>query len=465
MFKDNLPLVLAAWMAVVGVMVIVRRQKHSAGVGLVLTYILNMWLIHWVASVAYILPWKLGGEPLATTAGTEQSLYAVAAFAFGSLALAPFVVDSGILPRAVGVFDFDHRLPKAFLGAGVLFYAILTTPLGKLPSVTAVISTGQQFVVAGVCLCWWQAWKAGDSKKMAMWLAAASLPPFFTLITRGFIGYGAFASLTILIFVSSFARSRVKFVVVAVVLGYIGLSVYVTYMKGRSDIRRSVWGEEEYGGRWDAIATTVRAFEWFDISNPEHLDRVDDRLNQSGLVGFAVLRLSENGDFANGATLYDAALALIPRALWVNKTITAGSGDLVAQYTGLTFDTHSTSVGIGPVLEFYINFGTTGVVIGFMILGLIVTSLDILATERLINSDLAGFVMYYLPGIAFLQVGGQLVEVTASVAGSIVVVFIVNKYLHKYQRPQVVPPIILAGGIEIVPLSATQHLTDAPNPV
>ena len=461
MFSDNLPLVLAAWMAVIALLVISRRRKHVAGVGLVLAYVLNLWLIHWVASFLYVLPWHLGGQSQTTVAGTEQSLYAVAAFAFGSLALAPFLVDSGLLPRASGVYDFDPRLPKVYLAAGVFFYVILNTPLGSLPSATAIISSGQQLVAAGVGLCWWQAWKANDRKRMALWLGASFLPPFFTVITRGFIGYGAFATLTILIFISSFSRSRLKLVVVGTLLAYAGLSVYVTYMRDRADIRRSVWGGEELSSRWDRLAETAGSFEWFDISNPAHLDRIDDRLNQSSLVGSAVLRLNETNDYANGSTLYQAVLALIPRALWANKTITAGSGNLVAQYTGIQFDNLTTSVGIGPVLEFYINFGTTGVVVGFIFLGLILTSLDILATERLINGDLGGFLLYYLPGIAFLQVGGQLVEVTAAAAGSIIVVLVVNKYFHRYQRRQVLPPVILPGGADIISLARPTFLPDA----
>jgi hypothetical protein len=137
----------------------------------------------------------------------------------------------------------------------------------------------------------------------------------------------------------------------------------------------------------------------------------------------------------NGRTLSDAFLALVPRLLWPDKPITAGSGHLVTELTGIQY-AGGTSVGIGQVLEFYGNFGTTGVVIGFMIIGLIVTTLDILATERLANGDLHGFVLCYLPGLAFLQVGGQLVEVTASAGASVVVALLANRYLDRLQKRQ-----------------------------
>jgi uncharacterized membrane-anchored protein len=50
--------------------------------------------------------------------------------------------------------------------------------------------------------------------------------------------------------------------------------------------------------------------------------------------------------------------------------------------------------------------------------------------ERL---DLHGFVLWYLPGIALLQVGGQLVELTASAAASLTVALVVNRYLDSWQ--------------------------------
>lgn len=57
-------------------------------------------------------------------------------------------------------------------------------------------------------------------------------------------------------------------------------------------------------------------------------------------------------------------------------------------------------------------------VIGFAIMGLVITALDLQAADRLARADLQGFVMWFLPGLALLQVGGQLVELTASAAAA-----------------------------------------------
>ena len=433
MFDGDLPRILTLWMAVLVVMAVARRRRNTAGVGLVLAYLLNMWLNYWTASALYLLPWYRGTGRGFAILGVEQSLYGVCGFAAGSLLLTPFLLKLDILPRSDGLHEPDPRLPRAYLAIGTFFYVLLSTTLGNTPTLSAIISAGQELTVVGLGLCWWQAWRNRDSSMMTFWLAMALLPPLFTIVTRGFIGYGAVASLSILIFLSNFVRSRMKVIVAGVLLGYLAMSVYVSYMRDRNQIRATVWGGQSLSRRVDRLEQTVSTFEWFDPRNPQHLDRIDERLNQSYLVGAAVAFLHRTNNFARGETLWDAILALIPRAVWRDKPISAGSGNLVTRFTGIQFAS-GTSVGIGQVMEFYVNFGTMGVIVGFMIFGCIITTFDILATERLANGDLHGFVLFYLTGLSFLQVGGQLVEITATAAGAVIVALLVNRYLNRLQR-------------------------------
>jgi hypothetical protein len=270
-------------------------------------------------------------------------------------------------------------------------------------------------------------------------MAFALAMPFITIITQGFISYGAVAALTVLIFVSGFIRPRWKVIAAALLLGYLGLSVFVTYRRDRGAIREVVWGGQSLGDRWTQLATTFGDFEWFDPESQEHLERVDDRLNQSFLVGVAVQRLEDTKDFADGSTLWEALIALIPRALWPDKPVEAGSGNLVSRFTGMHF-AEGTSVGIGQVMEFYVNFGRLGVIIGFLIMGALVSALDQAAGERLVLNDLRGFVLWYLPGINLLQVGGSLVEVTVSTVAGVVVAIMANEYLKRSQRKRAAMP-------------------------
>jgi len=405
-----------------------------------------------VGAAVYLLPAFQDHDPRLTELGFEQSLYGVMAFAVGGLIITPFLAYKGLLPRAKVTHQPDPRLPKAYMTCGVLFYLLSATFLGHLPTAMAIVSTGQQLVVVGLALCCWRAWRENSVRRLIAWLAISLVLPFTTLITAGMLGYGAVAVLTILIFVSSLLRSPVKVILAGALVVYLGLSVYVSYMRDRDAIRATVWGEQSFSDRLDRISTTVATFEWFDPANWEHLQRIDGRLNQNFLVGAAVYQLSQTQAYARGDTLWDALLALIPRAIWPDKPITAGSGNLVSRYTGIDFAA-GTSVGVGQVMEFYLNFGTPGVVIGFIIMGVIITALDWQAAERLARSDLRGFVLWFLPGIALLQVNGQLVELTASAGASLVVALLVNRYLESWRVTRSADPTAHAPALPSFPSS------------
>jgi len=210
----------------------------------------------------------------------------------------------------------------------------------------------------------------------------------------------------------------------------VALSFYVCYMRDRSEIREVVWGGRSLVDRVEQVFDTVARFEWFDPTYPTHLVHVDTRLNQNFLVGSAVSRLAVMGDYAYGGTLMDSVLALVPRVIWPDKPVSGGSGDLVTRYTGLRF-AEGTSVGVGHVLEAYINFGTLGVVAVFAILGTVVTVIDTVSRERLEANDWRGFALRYGPGLALLQVGGSLAEAMGSLAATLVAVVVVNHLLSR----------------------------------
>jgi hypothetical protein len=126
--------------------------------------------------------------------------------------------------------------------------------------------------------------------------------------------------------------------------------------------------------------------------------------------------------------------APIPRILWPNKPSFGGSGNssgkIVTLYTGQNFGA-GTSVGVGQVLEFYLNFGSIGVFIGFMVFGVIIRIVDVTAAYKLLYGNWLGFASWFLPGLSMLQPGGALTEVTASTAASVVLMFIIRRFLSR----------------------------------
>jgi hypothetical protein len=432
MDDGRLSALLLIWVGAVFALAVGRSWRRTPGTGLVLSYVLNLWMIHWLAPALYLLPWYQKFDQGIVEAGLEQSAYAITAFAFASLILTPFLLNFGLVRAAKPAPAIDTNPARAYLAIGAASYAVTSVGIAAIPSATAIVSTGQQLAVIGLALSCWHAWRQGSKGRLLCWLSLTMLLPFVTIVTRGFIGYGAVAAATVLIFVSGFIKTRFIAIAAGLLAAYVGLSVFVTYMRDRGEIRETVWGGQPMQARLTQLEKTIARFEWFDPSNVDHLAAVDRRLNQSFLAGLAVSRLSDSGAYAHGDTLWEALMALVPRALWPEKPVAAGSGNLVTEYTGLRF-VAGTSVGIGHVMEFYVNFGTLGVVLGFLMIGVLVTTLDLAAAERLALNNLQGFVLWFLPGISLLQVGGSLVDMTASAAASIVVALITNSSLERVQ--------------------------------
>jgi hypothetical protein len=111
--------------------------------------------------------------------------------------------------------------------------------------------------------------------------------------------------------------------------------------------------------------------------------------------------------------------------------MSVGGSNMVSEYTGIAF-AEGTSVGVGHVLEFYINFGTIGVFFGFLIFGVIITLFDFYAARCLLQGNWKDFSLFYLPGLAFLQVGGYFVELSMSAGAAFTVAFLINKFIFPH---------------------------------
>src|SRR6266446_1026994 len=176
MENSKLSQLLLVWMVAILLIAVVRWRRKEGGAGLTLAYLLNLWMIHWLAPALYLIPGYRNNDPRIVESGFEQSVYAVLAFAVGAVAVTPLVVSLRVLPRAL-VHTPDPNLPRAYIGIGIAAYLVLST-VGSLPSVTAIVSTGQQLVIVGLGLCCWQAWRQQQYWKVAGWFGVTMLLPF-----------------------------------------------------------------------------------------------------------------------------------------------------------------------------------------------------------------------------------------------------------------------------------------------
>jgi len=435
--EESLAQWLIGWMIVAAIIAWDRLRGTEKGTGLVLAYLLSFWLNYWLATALYLIPWYSHFELGLVQEGFKQSAYGLFAFAFGSVVLSPILIKFFSASSSTGTLAAPTTdIPKAYLSLGIASFVLGPTPIGSIPTLSTILTNGQNLFVVGLCLYCWQAWLDIDKKTFVRCVGAIVALPFVTILTRGFFGYGAAAACVVLAFIASFVRLSWKVIPVGLVIGYVGLSFYVTYMRGRNEVREVVWAGEAAKNRFDSVYKMMNGFEWFDPSNERQLWLIDTRMNQSFLAGAAVDSLSNSQAYAYGETIWHAVVGLVPRVLWPNKPTSGGSGTLVSDYTGIRFP-EGTSVGIGQVMEFYINFGTTGLMLCFLVLGVALTIIDDFARQRLVSGDWYAFALWFTVGIPFLQVAGQLVEITSSAAASLVLVLAVNRYLsYRFQNKQ-----------------------------
>jgi hypothetical protein len=242
--------------------------------------------------------------------------------------------------------------------------------------------------------------------------------PLSTLATAGFIGYGISWVLSGVAFLFSVTRRRILFYALAPFAVLAGLSFFVVYIAVRAAIRTAITYQDGFSSVFSQIGQLFSNYQVLDLNSPVLFLAVDARLNQNYLDGYAAQRyLSGAIDLAYGSTIQ--LWALIPRAIWPGKPPVGGGNDVVANFTGLAFDA-STSVGIGQVMEFYMNFAMPGLIIGFFVLGYVLMSLDIGIMRALAKGDMRKVLLCAMPGLTLLQPGGNLTEVIVATAGAIV---------------------------------------------
>jgi len=159
-------------------------------------------------------------------------------------------------------------------------------------------------------------------------------------------------------------------------------------------------------------------------------------------------------NYLKGESVRDGLLALVPRAFWPKKPVFAGSPQIVAKMTGLQLS-KNTSFGVGNVMEFQINFGTPGVVVGFLILGWLIGKLDLKAAIAENRGDLGSVILFFLPCVALIQPGGSLVELFSSAAAALVGASVWNlgwkRFLRRRSAASKSAPVRSANPVESSP--------------
>ena len=413
---------LLIWVALLGGVVFLAVDKRRGSGALTLAYFLTLSLGHIPGLLAYLDPNLELLESEAVKVGADVTLMGMMAFIVGALAarVLPQPITSVKAYQQAFSDDIDSRVGWRVLAIGVGAQFVLLPVSSLVPSLTAITSCGGSFLVLGFWLLLYSSTIHRESRQTLQILMMLPLLPLSTLVTGGFLGFGTAWVLSIVAFHFVIVRHRIWFYLATPPVIFLGLSLFVTYFQQRHDIRDVIWYQDAgITQRLSQVTKLVTEFQLLDLSNEEHLWSLDARLNQNFLVGLGVMRHRQgSAELLYGATI--PVWALVPRAIWPDKPSVGGSGDLVAEFTGISF-AEGTSVGVGQVLEFYMNFGMTGVVAGFAILGFILMRLDQAITRALATGDIHALVQTALPGLALLQPMGSLLEMLVAAISAIIV--------------------------------------------
>lgn len=320
--------------------------------------------------------------------------------------------------------DVERRRFWLFcLFAGWTCFFVLI-PLYNIPSFNAVGEKGSAVWMLGVLLGLRYAVRRGKVKDILLWCAALTVFPAVMLVFAGFMSYGSAAVIVVCSALVLLTRRYWHGVLAIVLFTYVSMSIFVNYFDHRNEIRKQVWGGAPLDVRIDTVVNSFTDFQLFDPSNREQLIYLDRRLNQNFFVGLAARRIDDGQvSYLKGESLWEGLLALVPRIFWPDKPVYGGSPKIVSKMTGIQFNSQ-TSIGVGNVMEFQINFGTPGVVCGFLALGWLIGILDLKAATAERRGDLNKLLMFFLPCLALVQPGSSLVELCGGAAAAFVAAFI-----------------------------------------
>jgi hypothetical protein len=400
-------------------------MDRRVSLGLPIAYLCGLLLIHVPGALAYMFSGGFLPHLDETRIG----------FNYASIGAACFVVGVSLASKKrseVGLRILDSESTfRYFCLVGGWAFVYLLSPLHSVPSVGAVVDEAGALWMLGVMLGLRQGIAQAAVAETLFWSGALLVYPAVMLVLGGFISYGSAAVIIVASGVLASAQNRPRAFLGVALAAFLGLSLFVNYFNHRKTFRQEVWGGATLSNRLAAVDGMFTNFRLFDPSDPEQAASLDERLNQNYFVGLAAERIDQGeANYLLGRSVMDAAVALVPRAIWPDKPVAAGSGSLVRDMTGLKLST-TTSWGVGNVMELEINFGFPGVILGFLLLGWGIGTLDLKAGSAIARGDYGRAILYFLPAVALIQPGGSMVELAAGTASAF---FAAHGWNYLWQR-------------------------------
>ncbi len=294
-------------------------------------------------------------------------------------------------------------LPRFCFFCGLIFYFIVGPLTEGIKGIYSTVSVLLQMLPIGMSLLALQYLQEGRRSRFFLVFSSAFVLPVLTVLRFGFLGQGFNMALTVFMLVARNMRNKMRVLVMLSLIGYLGLSVYQTYMRERLAIRAVIWsGEASAQDRFQATFKMFDNIEWFNPSDAVQIKRISGRIDMNFIVGSIVDYLEKGRvPFADGETIFRSVIGIVPRIFWPGKPIIMGGSALVYKYTGMQFD-EETSVAHGLMGELYFNFGILGVFVGMLLFGMLLGTIDTVAGVALAQKDYLSMVFWLLWGLVLV---------------------------------------------------------------
>jgi hypothetical protein len=439
MLESLFPVFIILWLLIAIVIVLHNWRRRHDGVGIVIVYTILFAVTHWLNAVITALPWYTSVyDTNLIKLGFSQALVGIIAFAIGTMFVGPMLWKQHFAltkPTAnVDGIKGHQKLGILYLIVGLASYYFFFAYASNIGTLAAFAYSATLFIPVGIIILFCQAIKNQHQTIIVGLIAFMIAWPVYILMTQGFLSYG----ISFLIFTGTIIirinRMPFKYFIALTIAAYFGASFAISYFGVRSEIRDIVWygGQISTSQRFEAPALVLENYQLLNFMDEVHLNVFDARFPYNYFVGQSIENINIGiVDYSGGQTIVDSFLMLIPRAIWPEKPFRTGGDFLVAKYTGQDFYGDTTSQPT-PVMEFYINFGTAGVVVGFIIFGAILAIVDKAAAYSIETNNLMAFAFWIVPAFTLLQAENGLISIIAGTVAGFLIAPVVNMILYNY---------------------------------
>lgn len=260
----------------------------------------------------------------------------------------------------------DQKIRKISWTFTVLYMLNLTLPsIRELPTIGLLLENIGFLGLGGLYLMVLQGWASHAEKKLFYFIVLPIVLAFKA-------STGALAQILLLVLFLALIYWQVKKDIPWRYLGAIVL-VYLILNPVKSEFRQKTWSQN--GAVSLGALEKIELFAGLTVkyytegSNQDFGYTRVDRINHIGTFSHVLKETPSRVPYWNGETYEYLFVSWIPRALWPGKPIAPTGNDFGHRYGLVPLDDFDTTYNLPWLIEFYVNFGVTGALVGMSLVG------------------------------------------------------------------------------------------------